>query len=305
MNEIPSYNPDKYHINQTHSIYVELENTAIRLRRPKQNIAKRSMWDELPIQKPQFVHQRHYNLEGSKVFLVPPGLVKKRVWSKKYPICIALASIDPKHHAVVKEQRQPDTPDSETGFEIVSEENCGNGILFLFARTCREKEDWYKQFSAAAASKPLPSHLGLIRKCFSKAGSPSLHHSRNNSTEGVSQHRRHDSTDSTSSGSSSSPAKELEDGQGPSQPSVEDFIRFMGRIMPKEVHQLSPSHGKQGTPEYVSPIDCDFSILWLNALISRLFWDFLHEKYFVEQVLDKLQRKLSKIHVSKIIFVDG
>ncbi|OWF37881.1 testis-expressed protein 2-like [Mizuhopecten yessoensis] len=302
MNEIPIYNPEKYHINQTHSIYVDLENAALRLRRPKTNIAKRSMWDEPPIQTPQFIHQRHYNLEGSKVFLVPPGLVKKRIWSKKYPICVALASVDPKHHAMVNEQKLAETPDSESGFEIITDQNCGDGVLFLFARTCREKEDWYKRFTAAAAGKPLPSHLGLIRKCISKTKSPSQLQSRDNNTEGVLQHKRQGSTDSTSSGSSS-PTKEQEDVPVSSQSSMEDFIRFMGRVMPKEVKdsQSSPTHVKKGTPEYVSPIDCDFSILWLNALINRVFWDFLHEQYFIDKVLDKLQRKLSKIHIPYFI----
>ncbi|XP_033737107.1 testis-expressed protein 2-like [Pecten maximus] len=302
MNEIPSYNPEKYHINQTHSIYVDLENSVLRLRRPKTNIARRSMWDEPPIPTPQFIHQRHYNLEGSKVFLVPPGLVKKRIWSKKYPICIALASTDPKHHAMVNEQKLAETPDSELGFEIVTEQTCGNGILFLFARTCREKEDWYKRFTAAAAAKPLPSHLGLIRKCIKKSSSQSQRHSRNNSTEGVQQNKRQESTDSTSSGSSS-PTKETDDIPVSSKSSLEDFIRFMGRVMPKEVKdsQSTPTHVKRGTPEYVSPIDCDFNILWLNALINRIFWDFLHEQYFIDKVLDKLQRKLSKIHIPYFI----
>ncbi|XP_069123225.1 testis-expressed protein 2-like [Argopecten irradians] len=300
MNEIPNYNPEKYHINQTHSIYVDLENSVLRLRRPKTNIGRRSMWDEPPIQTPQFIHQRHYNLEGSNVFLLPPGLVKKRIWSKKYPICIALANTDPKHHAMANEQKLAETPDSDSGFEIVTEQTCGNGIVFLFARTCREKEDWYKRLSAAAAAKPLPSHLGLIRKCIKK--SSSQHHSRNNSTEGVHQNKRQGSTDSTSSGSSS-PTKEMESAPVSRKSSMEDFIRFMGRVMPKEVKdsQTSPTHVKKGTPEYVSPIDCDFSILWLNALINRIFWDFLHEQYFIDKVLDKLQRKLSKIHIPYFI----
>ncbi|XP_060076091.1 testis-expressed protein 2-like [Ylistrum balloti] len=301
MNEIPSYDPEKYHINQTHSIYVDLESSVLRLRRPKTNIARRSMWDEPPIQTSPFIHQRHYNLEGSKVFLVPPGLVKKRIWSKKYPICIALASIDPKHHTMMNEQKLPETPESESGFEMVTEQTCGNGLLFLFARTCREKEDWYKRFTAASVGKPLPSHLGLIRKCIRKSSSQQ-HHSRNNSTDGVVQQKRQESTESTSSGSSS-PTKEPDDVPVSSQSSMDDFIRFMSRVMPKEVKdsQSSPTHVKRGMPEYVSPIDCDFSILWLNALINRVFWDFLHEQYFIDKVLDKLQRKLSKIHIPYFI----
>uniref|UniRef100_A0A672Q334 Testis-expressed sequence 2 protein-like n=1 Tax=Sinocyclocheilus grahami TaxID=75366 RepID=A0A672Q334_SINGR len=36
---------------------------------------------------------------------------------------------------------------------------------------------------------------------------------------------------------------------------------------------------------------------WLNALIGRIFWDFLHEKYWANKVQQKIQRKLSKIRL--------
>lgn len=37
--------------------------------------------------------------------------------------------------------------------------------------------------------------------------------------------------------------------------------------------------------------------VWLNALIGRIFWDFLHEKYWADKVQQKIQQKLSKIRV--------
>lgn len=38
-----------------------------------------------------FKHQRYFDLVGANVYLVPVGLVRKRWWSKKYPICIEMA----------------------------------------------------------------------------------------------------------------------------------------------------------------------------------------------------------------------
>ncbi|XP_074775627.1 testis-expressed protein 2-like isoform X1 [Athene noctua] len=34
---------------------------------------------------------------------------------------------------------------------------------------------------------------------------------------------------------------------------------------------------------------------WMNALVGRIFWDFLRERYWAEQVSSKIQKKLSKI----------
>lgn len=39
-------------------------------------------------------------------------------------------------------------------------------------------------------------------------------------------------------------------------------------------------------------------IAWANALIGRIFWDFLREKHWVNVVSHKIQKKLSKIRVS-------
>lgn len=36
---------------------------------------------------------------------------------------------------------------------------------------------------------------------------------------------------------------------------------------------------------------------WVNALVGRIFWDFLRERYWAEQVASKIQKKLSKIKV--------
>lgn len=36
---------------------------------------------------------------------------------------------------------------------------------------------------------------------------------------------------------------------------------------------------------------------WVNALLGRIFWDFLGEKYWSDLVSKKIQMKLSKIKV--------
>lgn len=41
---------------------------------------------------------------------------------------------------------------------------------------------------------------------------------------------------------------------------------------------------------------------WINALIGRIFWDFLREKYWADMVSHKIQKKLSKIRVSGLTY---
>ncbi|KAI4901285.1 hypothetical protein NFI96_004312 [Prochilodus magdalenae] len=41
----------------------------------------------------------------------------------------------------------------------------------------------------------------------------------------------------------------------------------------------------------------EMQTVWINALIGRIFWDFLREKYWADQVAHKIQRKLSKIRL--------
>lgn len=160
MNELTDYSHDDYHISKTHSVFVSLEGSHLRLQRPKNAIPKRAMWDEV-VPKPQFIHQRHFDLPGSNVYLLPQGLVKKRIWSKKYPICIALNNRNSHEDTKLKHTSSEPIMSgkkeklSDMGFEIVTEEKCEHNILYLFARTGREKEEWFKRLAAAASGKPL------------------------------------------------------------------------------------------------------------------------------------------------------
>ncbi|CAC5377658.1 unnamed protein product [Mytilus coruscus] len=297
MNEISEYNPDNYHINNTHSVHVTLDGVTLRLRFPKNNIAKRAMWDEEPPKTVEYIHQRIFNLEGSRVFLMPPGLVKKRVWSKKYPICIALK----KPGSKVNES----LPESDQGFEIISEDKCGPSILYLFARTCHEKEEWFKKIDAACKGTPLKLHLEVIKQYFLQKGSSKTQNvstsvtetqQKRQSSEGMPQHKRQGSTDSISSTGSSSPMNEQ--GETESVPfSMEEFVSYMGRCMPREYYSDFIINKKS----VGNIIDCEAQLLWVNAMISRCSWDFLHQKYWADKVMDKLQKKLDKIHIPYFI----
>ena len=318
MNELLNYSADNYSINQTHSIYVHLEGTTLRLRRPKINIPKRAMWDE-PSPTPQFIHQRHFDITGSRVLLLPPELVKKRLWSKKYPICICLA-LDgkkmnlpqpkpPGHGYMMAHSNSfpkmssilPEDSPGTHGFEIVTEQKCDASIIYLFARTCREKEQWYRRFDAASKGIPLGNHILEVQRIINKSNT---RHRRSSSSDSLSKHKRQESTDSTSS--TSTPSVDAE--SVPGEVDLKDFVLYMSRLIPKgagnESVPSSPAHTSKDNRNGESKstiskgIICDPMLTPLNALLGRCFWDFLRDSYWVDVVREKLQKKLSKIHVS-------
>ena len=92
---------------------------------------------------------------------------------------------------------------------------------------------------------------------------------------------------------------------------VLDFTRYMGHLMPAGAFTrlLSPSKTdkESGTAmrlPFTGSIICDSQLYWLNALIGRCFYDFLRDALWADRVKDKLQRKLSKIHVSCVAVND-
>lgn len=271
MNELSHYNPSEFHINETHSVYVTLESCMLRLQTPKHGIPKRAFCDE-HIPMAAFVRQRHFDLEGGHVYLLPCGLVTKRLWSKKYPICIALNTscrpVDLKHT-----NASSDVVDTEAGQRQI--------ILYLFARTCRDKEEWYRRFVYASRGTPWPTRLSDVI-----AQSTSMDQSGIPSTiVSFQKHRREASTDSNSSSVSAESASAVEIDYSSLLPehNLLDYSKYMSAVMPPCTESDGQSSGYR---------------MWLNALIGRLFLDFLREKYWAEKMRNKIQNKLCKMHVS-------
>ena len=303
MNELMHYDPENYHINQTHSIYVQLEGTTLRLQRPKQNIAKRGMWDE-DRPTPSFIHQRHLDIKQATVVLLPFGLCEKRLWSKKYPICLTVSKKGietqrtgsdsqeltdkvekPEVESVLSENvSDSDLTSHDEHYQVVDKGSGDVETIFLFGRTCREKEEWFRRLSAASAGFPLPQKLQYVAKAVNDFKQ------KKRESEAV----KGDSSDvppvdSSVTADSKNEMKFDSD--------LMEYVEYMGKIMPANTGPKSPK-GQDDRNATGARIICDPQILWTNALIGRLFWDFLRDQYWAEKVKEKIQRKLSKIHVS-------
>ncbi|TPP63431.1 Testis-expressed sequence 2 protein [Fasciola gigantica] len=197
MNETSSYDAQTHHVSQTHSVFVTLDGTQLRLQRPRRNIARRSMWnEELPTTSAlRFHQQRIFDLVHARVTLLPTGLVSKRLWSKKYPISITIpkklhgasgsrqslsssTSVPNVISACIVSPSTPTRTDTATSplniihshrcsptpadvpnvvddFTIISQHDVSTETLYLFGRTCREKETWYARLRAASLGIPL------------------------------------------------------------------------------------------------------------------------------------------------------
>ncbi len=95
-----------------------------------------------------------------------------------------------------------------------------------------------------------------------------------------------------------SPDNECHGKEAPKQMSDEElqlaYLRHMAKYMPAN-WLLRASQALQLNLNYVS---CDSQVPWLNALVGRLFWDFLNHDYWARRMQEKIQGKLRKLHVS-------
>lgn len=254
MNELHgSYDVSNFHISHLHSVYVSLDGSTLRLRTPQKRIPKRAIGsDSLPLPG-SFVKQRFYNLSGSKVTTLPEGLVLRRLWSKKYPIRIEIPAKGKKKEIPSIVQ----TADCE--MEKLNKSNCTD--LFLFARTCREKEEWFRRFFAAAS-----------RSAVSSCSPDSLVEGRTPlGTSILSESTKDIPTDTES----------------PKLPTLSDDLNLS-----QYLSSMSRVLSLNNDPVY------DPQLLWINAFISRCMMDVLQESHWIAVIKRKLEKKLLTAKVS-------
>ncbi|CAL4068931.1 unnamed protein product, partial [Meganyctiphanes norvegica] len=93
MNEIEYYTPETYHVSDTHSVFVRLQGSRLKIDHPRGKIPKHARSKE-EIHNTVFLNHREYNIAGCEVQLYPQNLPRRWLWSRKYPICIRLKGGD-------------------------------------------------------------------------------------------------------------------------------------------------------------------------------------------------------------------
>ncbi|XP_053608134.1 testis-expressed protein 2 isoform X2 [Plodia interpunctella] len=116
----PDYDPFTYTITKTTTAFMKLEGCNLRISYTRTKVSKKALWDE-KIENVVFYQHRLYNLTGARVILLPKGLVRRRQWSKKYPICIILSESE-KIQVLEKETGLGDKKPSESVTDKKSKE---------------------------------------------------------------------------------------------------------------------------------------------------------------------------------------
>ncbi|XP_066518702.1 testis-expressed protein 2 isoform X1 [Hoplias malabaricus] len=269
MNEIYEYDPDTYHPSLMHSVYATLDGSCLRLDYPRNNIPHWATFNE-PSHEKCFIHSRIFQLDGSKVYLLPSVLARKRVWNRKYPICITLAKVEGKTEGVAQETHN-ETHTAEKSTHLPSKTS-HSITLYLFGRTGREKEEWFHHLLSAAIIKGedcCDSDMSVVREEGSCCPVQVTGVSSSGSTENI----------------SSVPMFPTDLVDRMRENILLDYSSYMAFLTSSA--PASPSnvcyHGEEIKP------------VWINALIGRIFWDFLREKNWADLLAHKIQRKLSKI----------
>ncbi|XP_050980804.1 testis-expressed protein 2 isoform X2 [Labeo rohita] len=287
MNEMYTYDPETYHPSLMHTVYVTLDGPCLRLDYPRNNIPRWATFDE-PCYEKHFTHSRIFRLTGSKVFLLPLALAHKRVWNRKYPICISLAEGEGamEEDEMAEGQGEAQKVEKHPG----STTNASRPVtLYFFGRTGREKEEWFHRlFSASIQNEE--DHFESVssdKSAFHEENPLGLSHGGESSVKDSSEDVFH-----------SDLVGRVKENILPDYTSYMTSLIFSTHPSPLQ----SPCQSStQGSPTEKDQNFCchedETKPDWLNALIGRIFWDFLHEKYWADKVQQKIQRKLSKIRL--------
>ncbi|XP_056222176.1 testis-expressed protein 2 [Seriola aureovittata] len=320
MNEIHEYDPETYHPALTHSVFATLEGSCLRLDSPRTNISRRATYDER-VQEATFVKSRCFQLAKSKVFLLPSVLAQKRVWNPKYPICIQLAGggNSQEDEGGRSEESRGEEPG---GVEPTSQKQSSckpvhdlPTTLYLFGRTGREKEEWFRHFLFASIDAERENERDRQRpgRCVSRSGDPapaqSVCASGNiPSSRGSSRVGSSDEDAPCTPPIPCVPAAHVSQTSSSTRGlSLLDYPSYMARLLAAEEMSPLSSPGASSTetsPTLKGNCTCDLAeypgksqTAWANALIGRIFWDFLRERHWADAVSHKIQKKLSKIRL--------
>lgn len=87
------------------------------------------------------------------MYLIPQNLARKRVWNKKYPICIELGKQDDFMSKAEGDRWEASDNVRGKGEEPGSSWSSRDLTLYLFGRSGREKEEWFQCFLKASKLK--------------------------------------------------------------------------------------------------------------------------------------------------------
>jgi hypothetical protein len=227
---------------------------------------------------------------------LPSELVRKRYWSKKYPLCLkGVKLLNSKsslfnESSVVKPSASVNrslnlTTELNESLDSSSSSLLDPNTLILFARTDREKEEWFKLLKKASAKKLLDSnHYNRLNKSKLFKENLNLNKLKSSSTAQI-------KTLATPNEESNLLVKqastESNDGNKANNGS--------------ESAQNTPNNAAASTSAVCTQTEngllYDSSITFMNTFLIRIFADFFTHERAISLIQTKIQNKLNKIRV--------
>lgn len=97
----------------------------------------------------------------TQVSLLPSVLARKRVWNRKYPICLVLAEgvqveeeVEGEDEVLLPGSEEKEEEERAAERQALPESHAPD-TLYLFGRTGREKEEWFQHFLSASRDSRL------------------------------------------------------------------------------------------------------------------------------------------------------
>lgn len=219
---------------------------------------------------------------------MPNELVRKRYWSKKYPLCLKGVKLLNSKSSLFNEGSVKPSPSLNRSLNLTTELNesldssssslLDPNTLILFARTDREKEEWFKLLKKASAKKLLDSnHYNRLNKSKLFKENLSLNKLKSSSTAQL-------KTLATPSEESSLLVKQA------STESNEGSKANSGESAQNASNNAVCTQTDNG-------LLYDSSITFMNTFLIRMFADFFTHERAISLIQTKIQNKLNKIRV--------
>lgn len=302
------YDPEMVKNHPTDLIDINIENCCLKIFVPKKKTNKDS--------SPKSESFASYNLLGATISLVPKDLPKKRVWNKKYPICIALPLS--KMPSCADSCNDADTSSTDYLSAVYCEndrfEISNQKALYFFALTDREKETlfWVLQKNiedtvdgVKSAKQPYGTSSKIDICCMTYTSLLEL-----NSDDSLSFNKDIPEDDSLNAVDKATTDLEFDIYMKNLFENFERMNKFSSRSRSfEDLKNLKEREDLPRTSESVMSKDDtflssntgDFSVDWLNVVLGRMFYDFLTQKSWSDHVKDRIQRKLDKIEMPTFI----
>uniref|UniRef100_F6UAH7 SMP-LTD domain-containing protein n=1 Tax=Ciona intestinalis TaxID=7719 RepID=F6UAH7_CIOIN len=296
MNEAFFYDPQTYHISNTQAAFITLDGNTLRIQTPQKNISRRSTYKEGNIPISNVIHQRLFDITFAKVYLKPEGLVKKRVWSKKYPICVEIPVKDQNKMKSKTTSLETDEQAKDTMNENVDVKDME--CLYLFGRTDRQKEEWFYRSNSLTSKRRSNEIQRAINVALAR-------HKVNKTEPNQKEGNVSICTNTSNVGMQctvrmpweNEPLLNIEDEWG----IIEENHYEEVCIKNVSLFELSSYKlCKFSLPFMMKSVDVGIQepgldVAWINALLGRITFDFLRQPSWAKWLSIKIQKKLDKI----------